>query len=186
MRFSPFNWNLTVALIYTDNGLLFVPSQSESKVVSASPVITVDAMIVSPASTPLPTFHSDSPSSTTCSSVLSPVSSELSSLAEMTTVQSPASQTAVGPASIVDLASDQWLLPWFPTAESRGLILHFCQTSTSLLSTFVSPVSEHFQTVANDASLPSVLSGQPSSSLAPPRDASPPRTERSSRSLQVD
>jgi hypothetical protein len=30
--------------------------------------------------------------------------------------------------------TDQWLLPWFPTAEARGLILHFCQNSGALLS----------------------------------------------------
>lgn len=60
--------------------------------------------------------------------------------------------------------TDQWLLPWFPTAEARGLILHFCQNSGALLSASCPPPANLVLARA-DRDLFPLLSGQPAHRL---------------------
>ncbi|KAL7410330.1 fungal-specific transcription factor domain-containing protein [Mrakia frigida] len=45
---------------------------------------------------------------------------------------------ALGPGSLLNPMA---LLPWFPTAEERGLILHFCQNSSALLMAIPAPLN---------------------------------------------
>lgn len=83
----------------------------------------------------------------------------------------------VGPAA-AGAGTDQWLMPWFPTSEARGLILHFCQTSGSLLSASSLRTLRFY---AHTAPLTGLSrrrrrprSVQPAARLAPPRDAPAP------------
>lgn len=83
---------------------------------------------VSPSASPnlVPATIADPAAPTSGGIVISPRSIYLSP-------PEPVDESAISATAAGSLLSPQYLLPWFPTAEERGLILHFCQHSATLL-----------------------------------------------------